>query len=257
MKKLQLSFCLALIASSVFAQNVEDIVDASRNRIGATTVSSRSTMTITARDGSTTERLMDQYSSDDASGRGRAVMVFQRPASVAGTRFLTLEKKDGDDDKWIFLPALGKVRRIAASEGSSSFVGTDFSYDDISAMDRSADKDNHVLLQEESIDGVPCYVIESKPKDKGYQYSRVVSWIEKESKAVRKMELYDGKGELVKRLEILKLETVQSWLTPIETRMTSLKDNTSTLIHVDIIKYDQKIPEGVFSTDYLATGRAR
>jgi outer membrane lipoprotein-sorting protein len=248
---------LLLAAPVLYAQDAESIVRSSRDRIKADTVSTRSTMIITARDGTKTERMIDQYSKDGPKGNDRTIIVFQRPASVAGTRFLTMENPGADDDRWIFLPSLGKVRRIAASEGSGSFMGTDLSYDDISSASRGADLDRHTLLREENLGGSACYVIESVPRDSSYQYSKMIQWIDKETKVAMKIELYDKKAVLVKILEILKVEDVQGRLTPMATKMSTLAAGTSTLINVDIIKYDDPIPESVFTTAYLETGRAR
>jgi outer membrane lipoprotein-sorting protein len=212
-------------------------------------------MVIVAKNGGTTERVMDQYSKDDARGNNRSVIVFQSPASIAGTRFLTIENAGKEDDRWIFLPGVGKVRRIAASEGSSSFVGTDMSYDDISSQDRNVTLDTHRLLGEEKTRNGDCYVIESTPKDPLYQYSKMVSYIDKASFVNYKIELYDKRGALAKVLEILELKDVQGRLTAMVTRMTTLAAATSTTIHVDNIKYDENIPEGVFTTTFLETGR--
>jgi outer membrane lipoprotein-sorting protein len=211
-------------------------------------------MVITAKDGTTTERVMDQYSKDGPRG-SRTIIVFQRPAGVANTRFLTMENPSGSDDRWIFLPSLGKVRRIAASEGSGSFMGTDFSYDDISSADRDAALDNHRVVREETYNGNPCYVIESAPKDTSYQYSKMVQWIDKSTSVTHKVELYDRRGTLVKLLEILELKDVQGRLSPMVTRMTTLAAGTSTAIHADILRYNEPIPEGVFTPAYLETGR--
>jgi outer membrane lipoprotein-sorting protein len=260
MKGKTLFFAAAgLIAGTALlsAQDASAIVAASRDRIQADTVSIRSRMVITAKDGSTTERLLDQYSKDDAKKNNRTIIVFQRPASVAGTRFLTIENSGAADDRWIFLPSLGKVRRIAASEGSGSFMGTDFSYDDISSTSRDAGLDTHAILREETLNGRACYVIESRPKDSSYQYSKMIEWIDKDSKVNHKLELYDKKNTLVKIVEMLDLKDVQGRLTPLVTKMTTLAAGTSTAINVDIVKYDDPIPEGVFTTTYLETGRAR
>ncbi|MDP3177495.1 MAG: outer membrane lipoprotein-sorting protein [Spirochaetaceae bacterium] len=241
-------------AQSAVAQSAAEIVRASRDRIKADTVSTRSRMVITAKDGTTTERLVDQYSSEGKDGN-RSMIVFQKPASVAGTRFLVVENPGREEDRWIYLPALGKVRRIASGEGSGSFMGTDFTYDDISSANRDATKDSHEILRSEALTGADCWVIESKPMDKDYQYSKMVSWIDKATKISRRIELYDKKGVLLKVVEIEKVEDVQGRSTPKTTKMSSVQAKTSTTIFVEIIKYDEKIPEGVFTTRYLETGR--
>jgi outer membrane lipoprotein-sorting protein len=257
MKRVALFVSLVLGAVSLFAQDAESIVRASRDRISADTVSSRSRMVITAKNGSTTERLIDQYAKDDAQGNERMMIVFQNPASVKGTRFLTIDKKVGDSDRWIFLPNLGKVRRIAASESGSSFMGTDFSYDDMSLMNREAEEDTHSILREETLNGVPCYLIQSVPRESDFQYSKIISWIGKSDSVSYQNEMYDKRGTLAKTMESGALKDVQGRLTPTQTTVRTVSAGTSTTIYMDIIKYDDPIPEGVFTTAFLETGRAR
>jgi hypothetical protein len=221
-------------------------------------------MVIQAKNGSTSERLIDQYSKDGPKGK-RTVIVFQRPETVAGTRFLTMENPGSADDRWIFLPGVGKVRRMAASEGSGSFVGTDFSYDDIASASRSADIDTHTLLREENLNATgaatgaatACYVIQSVPRDSSYQYSKMLLWVAKDTKLTLKIELYDKKNTLVKVAEMSGIKEVQGRLTTTITKMTTLAAGSSTTLFMDSIKYDDPIPEQVFTTAYLETGRAR
>jgi hypothetical protein len=168
-----------------------------------------------------------------------------------------MEKKGGSDDRWIFLPELGKVRRIAASEGSGSFMGSDLSYDDVSSSKRDTNLDTHTILRQENLNGKTCYVVESKSKDTSYQYSKMVQWISKDDQIIYKVELYDRRGTLVKLLEITDVKNIQGRLTPMTTKMTTLSAGTFTTLYADITKYDDPIPEGVFTTGYLETGRAR
>jgi outer membrane lipoprotein-sorting protein len=213
-------------------------------------------MVLTAKNGSTSERALVQYIKDGPRGN-RTVVVFQKPASVANTRFLTMENPGKADDRWIFLPSLGKVRRIAASEGSGSFMGTDLSYDDVSSQERNADLDTHRILREDILNGKSCYVIESIPKDSSYQYGKMLQWKDKGSSVNYRIELYDKRGNQVKTFETLELKDVQGRLTPMVTKMTTLNAGTSTTITVERIQYDSNIPEKVFTVDYLETGNAR
>jgi len=255
MKRILIASIAAIVlASAVSAQTAEEIVQKSKERIKVDTVSTRGQMNITAKDGSVSERVVDQYGSKK-DGLERAVIVFQKPANVANIRFLVLENKDRDSDRWIFLPSLGKIRRIASGEGSGSFVGSDFSYDDIDSAGRDVAKDNHSLLREEDLGGDVCWVIESKSKDPDYQYSKTVRWISKASLVARKAEMYDKKGALLKLLEIQKVEKVQGLDTPMLTKMSNVQEKTSTTLVVQIIKYNDKIPDSVFTTRYLETGR--
>ncbi|GHV70912.1 outer membrane lipoprotein-sorting protein [Spirochaetia bacterium] len=235
------------------------IVDKSRNRIKADTISTRSRMVITAKNGSTTERVIDQYSKDDASGNARTMIVFQAPATVAGTRFLTMGNSGGAagkaNDQMIFMPSLGKVRRIAASEGSGSFMGTDLSYDDISSTSRSVDRDTHRILPEGSHNGNACYVIESTPVDSGFAYSKMIQYIDKNNFVAWKIELYNKRNVHVKTMETVELKDVQGRLTAMVIRMSSLQAGTFTTVNTEVIKYDDPVPEGVFTARYLETGR--
>ncbi|MCL2230872.1 MAG: outer membrane lipoprotein-sorting protein [Treponema sp.] len=245
--------CL-LAPVGLFAQNADAIMTSAKNRVTSNTISSRSRMVITARDGSTTERLIDQYSKDGPNG-ARTVIVFQRPANVAGTRFLTMDNASGGSDQWIFLPSLGRVRRIASSESGGNFMGTDFSYDDISSMDRDVSLDTHTVLREETFNGRVCYVIQSVPKNSNYQYSRTVTWIDKENYQIYKAEMYNRRNEVSKIMEMSDFRNVQGRTTPMQTRISTVAAGTSTTIFMEILRYDEPIPEGVFTTAYLETGR--
>ena len=256
-RKIILTLVIIILSGGfVFAQeNALQIVERSRNRIQADTTSTRFRMIITARGGAQSEREMDQFSKKDARGNNRMVIVFREPASVRGTRFLTIENEDRANDQWIFLPSLGRVRRIAAAEGSSSFVGTDFSYDDISSAHRNVNLDNHRLLREERYRDRDCYVIESIPIDTSYHYSKMIQWIDKENYLLYKIELYDRRGNHVKLLEVLEYREVQGRLSAMVTRMTTLATGASTSLNVTELRYDSQIPEGVFTPNFLETGR--
>jgi len=256
MKRIYALTMLLLGATFLNAQDATSIMSAAKNRVQSDTISSRSRMVITARNGSTSERVIDQYSKDGPNG-GRTLIVFQQPANVAGTRFLTMDTASGGTDQWIFLPELGRVRRIAASESSGSFMGTDFSYDDISAVDRDVSLDTHRLLREEALNGRQCYVVESIPKDSSFQYSKTISYVDKERNLIYKVELYNRRGELVKLMEMSDFRDVQGRLTPMQTKISTVGAGTSTTIFLEIMKYDDPIPEAVFTTTYLETGRVR
>ena len=260
----KIAFFLVILVAAVFpviAQNAApsatEIVSRAVNNINADTMSTRSRMVITAKDGSTSERVIDQYAKDDARGNARSVIVFQNPATVRGTRFLTIENSSGKSDQWIFLPGIGKVRRIAASESGGSFMSSDFSYDDMSMMGRGVDLDTHTILREETLDGNACYVIQSVPKTSDFQYSKTVIWIDKTNYRVYKRELYDKRGTLAKIMETSGYKNVQGFDTPSQTKLTTVSAGTFTTIYIDIVKYNDPIPEGVFTTAYLETGRVR
>ena len=103
-------------------------------------------------------------------------MYFHAPGDVRRMAFLVYKHPAREDDRWLFIPALNLVQRIASKDAQSSFVGSDFTYEDISGRD--VETDEHKLMREEEHGGKPCYVIESVPKGSA-SYKRKVSWIEK------------------------------------------------------------------------------
>jgi len=255
-----LSCAFLLAALSLFApvfsaaQDALAIMTSAKNRVTSATISSRSRMVITARNGSTTERVIDQYSKDGPNG-ARTIIVFQSPANVAGSRFLTMDNASGGSDQWIFLPSLGRVRRIASSESGGNFMGTDFSYDDISSMDRDVSLDVHTVLREETLNGRSCYVIQSVPRSTSYQYSKTITWIDKENYQIYKSEMYNQRNEVVKIMEMSDFRNIQGRITPMQTKVSTVSAGTSTTIFMEIMRYDDPIPESVFTTAYLETGR--
>lgn len=214
-------------------------------------------LTITEADGSVKNRIIEMWSVEDDNDLSKQIMVFRTPASVKNTRFLIKEKEDGDD-KWIFLPALGKVRRIASSDGGSSFMGTEFTYDDMSSRD--IDDYTYNYLRDEELDGYECYVIESTPKDlDDNQYSKTVAWIIKDKDILTpvKMELYNKKGELNKVLIVSDLEKTDGYWIPNSTTMKNLLNKRSSTIINKKVEVDKKTNPALFEKRFLTTGKVK
>ncbi len=190
------------------------------------------------------------------------VMMFHSPASVKGTNFLQKENDGKDDDKWIYLPSLGgDARRVSSSEGSKSFVGTDFTYDDMST--REVADDTHELLKESEDKGnfKDLYVVKSTPKDpKSSQYQYRISWVTKDNFIPVYIEMYDKKGKLVKVNEIKSLKQMPGtngrvYNIPMENVMTNVQTGHSTAMKMVNIQVDVPIDERTFTANFLKTGR--
>src|SRR3989338_8300093 len=97
-------------------------------------------------------------------GEQKYFMYFHKPADVKDTTFMVYKYPDRDDDRWLFIPSINLVKRIAANDKYSSFVGSDFTYEDVSG--RKPDEDNHTLLRKEQLGEKSCFVIESIPKER-------------------------------------------------------------------------------------------
>lgn len=187
------------------------------------------------------------------------VMTFYTPASVKDTRFLQKENKGKDDDKWIYTPSLRQTRRVNTSQGGNSFVGTDFTYDDMSTREVADDK--HELLKESEDKGnyKDLYVVKSTPVDpKSSQYQYRISWVTKDSWIPIYVELYDKKGKLLKVNEIKSIEQKtgnRTYNIPTENAMTNVQTGHSTVMKLLNVTVDQPIPDHYFTTNYLDTGK--
>jgi len=147
------------------------------------------------------ERSLISYSLDLGKD-SKSIMFFQSPADVKGTGFLSwhYDEPGKDDDRWLYLPAMKKVRRISgASAKKEKFMGSDFTYDDMGG--RNVDEDEHLLKGEEHVDGKACWVVESVPRDENATYSKKVSWIRQDALIPVKVEFYDRMGTLHKTLK--------------------------------------------------------
>lgn len=195
------------------------------------------------------------------NGLSDVVMVFLSPASVKDTRFLQKENSGKDDDKWIYLPSLKSTRRVAASDGTKAFVGTDFSYDDMST--REVGDDTHELLKESEDKGnfKDLYVVKSTPKDpKSSQYSYRISYITKDAWIPTYIEMYDKKGKLLKVNEIKAIKKMPGnknrvYNVPMENVMTNVQSGHMTTMKMVNIEVDKPVPDRNFTTDFLSTGK--
>lgn len=180
----------------------------------------------------------------------KTLIRFTSPADIEGTGFLSWENKDRDDDQFLFLPALRRVRRIVSSQKDISFVNTDFTYEDLER--RKVEKDSHRLLRTEKVNGWECWILESIPKkDSGSQYGKIVSWIVKEIYVPIKVEYYNKRGNMVKRYTVNKLEKINGIWTEMELEMHDLKNNHRTQLKVKEIKYNIGLPNRVFTRQNL------
>ena len=207
-------------------------------------------------DGSVRERIIEEWSDTDAEGLSRSVIVFHRPAAVQNTRFLILENADRDDDQWIYLPALKRVRRIASSEGGDSFMGTEFSYDDLKSRD--IDDYRHTYLRDERAQGYDCLVVESVPEPgTDSRYGRILHWITADETIMQdvKMELYDERGELMKTFMVEELEKIDGYWTPVSVIMRNDVSGQATRLVQERLELDKPVNPRRFTTRYLQTGR--
>ena len=204
--------------------------------------------------GKTRERTILSYAKDYGKDT-KTIMYFEEPADVKGTGFLSWEYDDPakDDDRWLYLPALKKVRRIAGSSKNDYFMGSDFTYDDIGG--RSVDEDSHELLREETIDGIDCWVVQSIPKDADDMYSKVIRWMRKDSFMPSKVEYYDKSGDLLKVLTLPDMRLHQNFWTAFKWEMNNSQEKHKTVLQIKEMDYNQSVKDNVFRVSTLERGR--
>ena len=210
-------------------------------------------MDLVSENGDTDSRMVEEWSTENGELES-TVMVFRSPATVANTRFLQKENDGRDDDKWIYLPALKRVRRIASSDGEKSFMGTDMTYDDMST--REVEQDTHDLLGEETYGSWDCYKVKGQAKDPAdSQYSYRITWFDKETWYPVKVEMYDKSENLEKVMTVEKLEEIDGYWTPMEVKMSNVQTGHSTIVSMLKIVFDEPISDRLFTTNYLEQGR--
>ncbi len=128
----------------------------------------------------------------------KSISVFDNPRDVKGTAFLTFSHKVGDDDQWLYLPALKRVKRISSSNKSGSFMGSEFAYEDIASQE--VEKYTYKYIRDEVCDGRDCFVIEQYPIHPKSGYTRQVVWLDKAEYRPFRIDYYDRKDSLLKTL---------------------------------------------------------
>lgn len=256
MKKITLSLIFTIgFCSLIFAQSAEEIAAKTKTKNTASSLGSESSLDMQSGGKTLSTLEIRQYSSLDKNGLQRMFVEIKNPPSYKGSRFLMIEKADGTTDQKMYLAQTKKVQKISA-QGSAdeSFMGSDFSNNDISFMERDTKLDNFKILGEEEYEGKSVYLIESTPKDKNYTYSKTIMRITKDKNLLLKAEFYQG-SQLVKILELYDYKEVNGIMTAHKTKLSTVKTNTSTIITIKKIAYGMKIPDYVFTQKYLETGK--
>jgi hypothetical protein len=210
------------------------------------------TMRLFDRQGRARERTLTVLGLRGRGGAGDRVLVrFSYPNDIAGTGFLVWERPGGDDDRFLYLPALGRVRRITGSERQESFVGSDFTYEDIGG--RALEDYTYALVDENAswtdAAGVrhAAWRLESKAKDADATYPRVVSTIRKDNYVVVGAEIFNRRDERAKIYQVTRLAQVQSIWTVMASTMANATDRTRTELAVGEARYDTGLSEKDFS----------
>jgi len=190
-----------------------------------------------------------------------SIMFFLDPADVKDTGFLTYDydEDERDDDQWLYLPALKKTKRIASGDKSGAFMGSDFTYADMT--DRKLDNYDYKLLKEDEVDGQPVWVVEAIPNNEKEidetGYTKSVLFVRKDNDVVVRSVAWVKKGKRLKYLDVKKLELIDGIWVPTEMHMTLKKGKSKlhqTVLIAENVKFNQELDESDFSVRRLEKG---
>ena len=251
---------LQLAAPAVIAQpagsSAREIMEKNFFASKVSTLRIESTMVLISAAGQRRERRNTTSIKLQANGLDSKFLTrFSTPADIKGTGVLQIEHVDGDDDLWIYLPALKKSRRLVANNKKDSFAGSDFSYGEITLP--KVDQYRHTRLRSEKVDTFDCHVIESTPADDTVKsnsgYSRKITWVRSDNFLEVKVEYYDLAGRLLKTQRTGRHQLIEPdrnrWFA-LSREMTNHQSGHRTTI--DAEKADAvAIPDDLFTTRYL------
>ncbi len=227
-----------------------------RNSAAYANIKANLKMTLTTAKGETKTRDLELRGLRTTDGLVRTIIRFRSPADVAGTAFLVLQNKNGPPDQYLYLPNLKKVRRIAAGQASQSFMGSDFTFLDMSPVPAAGVTEVTYERQPDStVGGMAVYVSEVKPKAQGAPYSKVIVHVQKEHMLPIKAEFFDAVGAPLKVLSVKKLKKLKAAdgdkVIPLETEMRNLQKGSTTILSLEDVDLTTKQVETEFTPTSL------
>jgi hypothetical protein len=185
-------------------------------------------------------------------GRSKIMMKFFKPAEMRGAGLLMLEKEKRND-MLIYLPQLGRVKRVTKHMSSASMFGTDFSYEEFERLQGIAEEAPSERLEDAVVEGRPVFVIEVRPEDSDSAYERIRSWVDKETCVALRAEFYERGDEPRKVMTADPSRVTREgdvWLTR-EVLMQDRRDETETIMLVEEVEVGAKVPRKMFSEKEL------
>ncbi len=204
MKKLLLALSLlSLLPLNINAQTAEEkglaiAKEADARNTGWGDSKAQMEMILRNKDGRESRRKIRIQSLEVLDDGDKSLTIFDEPKDVQGTAFLSFSHAVEPDEQWLYLPALKRVKRIASSNKSGPFMGSEFSYEDLSSFE--IEKYSYKYLRDDTVDGKKVFVVESTPQYKHSGYSRLISYIDQEHYRQLKVEYFDRNDRLMKTL---------------------------------------------------------
>ena len=253
----------ALVAAPAFAADdpkAREIMTAVDEREDGDNQTSNMQMVLIDKRGKQRVRELRSFRKDKGIDE-QSMMFFLSPGDVEDTGFLTYDYDDADrdDDQWLYLPALKKTKRIASSDKSGSFMGSDFSYADMT--ERPLEKYEYKLLQEGELDGHKVWIIESTPIDDEEVdetgYTKSINFVRQDNYVVVQAKIWVKKGKRNKYLRVEELEQIDGIWVPTVMTMTTKKGKQTlhkTILRMSDVQFNQGLDFDMFSVRGLETG---
>jgi hypothetical protein len=206
-------------------------------------------LTLTDKSGGTSQLAFEGKSLQYDPPLAKSIIRFSAPADLAGAAFLQVQKKSGDDERFLFLPELKRPRRIAGNLRAGAFMGTDFTFAD---LDRRDIRDSEAKrLADQEVGKFPCYVVDVVPKDKDSSYSHIEVWVRKDNSVPLRMKMYSRAGVLVKTFEANETKRVSGAWFISKSRMVNHEQKHTTDLVLEQISVKSDIPDEQFSVRAL------
>lgn len=260
LNKLVVASIIALSANAAFSMNVDEIVHNVDVRDTGKTSTANMSMSIQDRGGNVRNRTLVSYKKDYGS-QDSMLIQFLAPSDVKGSSFLSVDKKkSSDDDAWIFLPSLNNVKRVSQTNRSDSFMGSDFSYSDITGTE-VYDWNYKLVSESDPVDGKDCWVLESTPKTSSAQsetgYAKRQIWVRKDNFYVVRGLFFPAKGGEVKKMSAQNLRQINGVWTPASITMATTKGDrvvSKSVIQFSNVVYNKALADDLFSQNSLMVG---
>lgn len=187
-----------LVAETAEEKGLAIAVEADKRDEGFGDSTADMTMELRNKQGDSSTRYIRIKTLEVIGDGDKSMSIFDEPADVKGTAFLTFSHAIKPDEQWLYLPALKRVKRINSKNKSGPFMGSEFAYEDIASQE--IEKYTYKYLRDETLNGIDCFVIERYPAYEHSGYTRQVVWINKAEYRPEKVVFYDRKNSLLKTL---------------------------------------------------------
>ena len=187
-----------LVAETAEEKGLAIAVEADKRDEGFGDSTANMTMELRNKQGDSSTRYIRIKTLEVIGDGDKSMSIFDEPADVKGTAFLTFSHAIKPDEQWLYLPALKRVKRINSKNKSGPFMGSEFAYEDIASQE--VEKYTYKYLRDETLNGIDCFVIERYPAYEHSGYTRQVVWINKAEYRPEKVVFYDRKNSLLKTL---------------------------------------------------------